>query len=155
MREREQIVVVETEERALEHDGEREIVLRHEQHVGERHEILHGELIGQPHAVGARDRHAEPLQLADHGRGEGIAAADQDQDIAGRDIAALGRKLLAAVEPCLDRGGDASGERIDRAGARQFLVPGLEGIGGLGRFLGLDRPQLRPAPLGRCERPGG
>ena len=142
MREREQVIVVETEKRALEHDGERQIVLRHEQHVGERHEVLHGELIGQLHAVGAGDRHTEPLQLADHGRGERLAAADQDQDIAGLDVAALRGKFFAAVEPCFDPRRDPLGERIDRASARQFLVPGFEGIGGLGRLFGLDRPQF-------------
>ena len=85
MREREQSVVVEAEQRALQHDGERQIVLRHQQHIGERHQVLHRELIGEQHAVGARDRHAAPLQRADHRRGEGIAPAHQDQNIAGLD----------------------------------------------------------------------
>ena len=58
MRQREQVVVVEAEQRAFQHDGKREIVLGHQQDVGERHQVLHRELLHQPHAVGAGDRHA-------------------------------------------------------------------------------------------------
>ena len=58
MGEREQLVVVEAEQRALQHDGKREIVLGHQQHIGERDEVLDRELIDELHAVGAGDRHA-------------------------------------------------------------------------------------------------
>ncbi len=84
MSEVEQRGIVEAEERALEHDGERQIVVRHEQHLRERDEILDRELIHEAHAVGARHRHALPLERADHGRGEGIAPPHQDQNVPGR-----------------------------------------------------------------------
>ena len=140
--EREQVVVVEAEERALEHDGEREIVIGHQEEIGQCDEVLHRELVGELHAVGARHRHVEPLQLADHRRGEGIAAPHQDQNIAGAHLAAFGRKRLAVVEPAFDHGGDALAELIDRARAGRLLVPGLEGGGLIGLLLGLDLPQL-------------
>jgi hypothetical protein len=39
VREVEQVVVVQPEQWALQHHGEREVVVRHEQHVGEGNEV--------------------------------------------------------------------------------------------------------------------
>ncbi len=138
----EQSVVVESEQRALQHDGEREIVLRHQQHVGERDEVLHGELVHQLHAVGAGDRHALALERADHRRGEGVAPADEDQDVARFHLAAFGKKLLARNKPMLDERGDASAQLINRACAGRAIVPGLEGLCLLDLLLGQRLPQL-------------
>ena len=142
MREREQIVVVEAEQRAFEQDGKRQVVVGHQQEIDERDEVLHRELIGELHAVGAGDGHAEPLQLADHRRCEGIAAPHQDQNVAGAHGAAFGGKLLIVGQPPFDRGGDPLAQRLDRARSRRLLAPGLERRGFGRLLLGFDLPQL-------------
>jgi hypothetical protein len=111
MRQREQRIIVETEQRRFERDGEGEIILRHQQEIGKRHQILHRELIHQFHAVSTRHGHAKPLQFADHRRGEGVAASDQDENIAGSHLAALRGKILRA-DPAFDRGGDTLAESV-------------------------------------------
>ena len=52
----EQVVVVEAEQRALQHGREREIVLRQQQRVGEHHQIHDRDVLGEHQPVGAGDR---------------------------------------------------------------------------------------------------
>ncbi len=54
----EQIVVVETEQRALEHGRQRQIVLRQQQRVGQHHQVHHGDVLGQHQPIGAGNRNA-------------------------------------------------------------------------------------------------
>ena len=143
-RDREQRIVVEPEERTFQHHGQRKIVLRHQQEIGERHQILHHELLHQQHAVGAGDRNAGVLQRADHRRGERIAPPHENENIAGLDLPLLAfeHASLGAVEPRLDGGGDALAEPLHRAHAAVLILPRLES--GHLRCLGflLDVPEL-------------
>ena len=96
-RERQEVVVVEAEQRRLEHAGERQIVLRQAEEIAERDQVLHGDLLGQHQAVGAGDLDAARLEGRDHGRRERRALAHQDQDVAGADGAVLGRQHLRGL----------------------------------------------------------
>ncbi len=123
-----------------------EVVLRHQQHMGERDEVLDRELIHEPHAVGARHRHALPLERADHGRGERIAAPHQDQNVPGRDGAALRAKLFTLVDPAPDQAGDALAQRLHGARVGVLLVPRLERLYGFRLGLGLDAAHSSTTP---------
>ena len=85
-----QVVVVEAEERALQHLGQRQVVLGQRQEIAERDQILDRDLLGEAQAVGAGDRNAARLQRRHHRRRERAALAHQDEDVAGRIGAALG-----------------------------------------------------------------
>ena len=114
------------------HLGERQVVLGQREELAERHEVRDRDLIAQAQAVGAGDRDAARLQGRHHRRRERPALAHEDEDVAGLDGAALGGEPLAAVEPRLDRRGDALGElhgrRADgllverRPGVRAWIV---------------------------------
>src|SRR6185369_15572313 len=108
----------------------------------ECHEVLHRKLIHQPHEVGASDWNALMLQRADHRRDEGIAAAHDNEDIAGLYIATSRYERLAFHQPALDLFRDAPAELIDRACAGSLFVPRLECLGGLRLGLGLGFPDL-------------
>ena len=54
----EQLLVVRAEQRALQHGREREIVVRQQQRVGQRHQVHHRDVLGQHQPVGAGDRDA-------------------------------------------------------------------------------------------------
>ena len=56
----EQIVVIQTEQRALQHGRQREIVVRQQQRVGQHHQVHHRDMLGQHQPVGAGDRIARP-----------------------------------------------------------------------------------------------
>ena len=58
MGERQQLLFAQPEQRALEHRGERQVVLGQQQRVAQRHQVHHRDLVGQHEAVGAGDRHA-------------------------------------------------------------------------------------------------
>ena len=57
----EQIVIIEAEERTFEHAREREIVLRQQDCIGERHQIHDRNVFGQHKPVGARNDDAFTL----------------------------------------------------------------------------------------------
>ena len=86
-----QAVVVEAEQRLLEQLASARSSSGREE-IAERHQILHGDLLGQHESVGARDRDFARLEGRDHGRRERRALAHQDQDVAGPDRAVLGRR---------------------------------------------------------------
>ena len=61
----EQLVLVDAEQRALQHRRQRQIVLRQQQRVGQHHQVHHRDVLGQHQPVGAGDRDALVLQRAD------------------------------------------------------------------------------------------
>ena len=65
VRDPEQVVVAQAEQRALQHRGEREIVLRQQQRIGQRDQVHHRDMIEQHHAVGAGDLNTRRLERAD------------------------------------------------------------------------------------------
>src|SRR3546814_2067088 len=63
LRQREKLVLVEPDQRALQHAGKAEIVFRQQQHAAERHEVHHRQLLGEVHAVDASsEEHTSELQ---------------------------------------------------------------------------------------------
>ena len=73
-----QVVVVEAEQRRFERRGERKVVVGQSEHVAQRNQILHGDLLGQHQTVGAGNRHATRLQGGDQRRGERQPLAHED-----------------------------------------------------------------------------
>ena len=79
----EQVLVVQAEQRALQHGRQREIVLRQQQRVGEHHQVHDRDMLGQHQPVGAGDRHIGVLQRADDRLEQRPALAHQHQHVAG------------------------------------------------------------------------
>src|SRR6202165_2296747 len=78
----EQIVLVEAEQRALQCDRERQIVLRQQKRIGKVYQVDDRDMFGQFQPVGAGNGNAGVLQRLDHGV-EGVAAPPhQDQHVA-------------------------------------------------------------------------
>ncbi len=123
---REQLVVVEPEQRALEHGRERKIVAFVEECVGEHQEIHDRDVLGQHQPVGARNRDGGVLERANDRLEQGPALAHQDEDVAG---------AAALIEQDTDRGRNTLGE------LRLWI--------GLGRFVERRVPRL---DLGRRRR---
>ena len=73
---------VKVEQRALQRDRERKIVLRQQQRVGEIHQIDDRDVFGQFQPVGAGDGNAGVLQRLDDGVEQVAAAAHQHQHVA-------------------------------------------------------------------------
>ncbi len=119
---REQIVVRETKQRTAQHGRERQIVLRQEQRVGERHQIHHRDVFGEDEAVGAGDFDVLVLQRADDRFEQFAALAHQNQNIAVAHGPALDADRLAAIDHALDRAGNA----FRQFDARARLVDGVE-----------------------------
>ena len=129
----EQIIVGETEQRAAQHGGEREIVLRQQQRVGERHQVHHRDVLGEHEAVGARDRDALVLQRADDGLEQRAALAHQHQDVARPHRLALGRPAdrRAALDQAAHRARDALRKLYARrgfAGRIERCVPAFDPV---------------------------
>ncbi len=98
---REQIVVIEPDQRPLEHGGQREVVLRQQQEPAERNEVHHGDLVGQNHAVDAGHRNAQILQAAHQCLEECGAGPDEHHNIARAHLAAPRPEALSA-DPSAD-----------------------------------------------------
>ena len=105
-RDGDEVVVVEIEQWRFQHRRQRQVVLRQGEEIAERHQILHRDLVGEPHAVGAGHRNTARLQGGDHGAGERTPVAHQDQDVAGMDRPILRHEPLAGRKPALDRSRD-------------------------------------------------
>ena len=126
----EQGVLVDVEERPLQHRGQGQIVLRKQQKPAERHQILHRQLLAQHQAVGAGDRDVAHFQRAQQFADEVVAATHQHHDVAGAQRAVARLEPLAAAEPLPDRRRDRAGEPGARlcdpaVGHRQRLGIGL------------------------------
>lgn len=130
MAELEQGVLVDVEERPLQHRGQGQIVLRKQQKPAERHQVLHRQLLAQHQAVGAGDRDVAHLQRAQQFADEIVAATHQHHDVARTHRVVARLKALAAAEPLPDCRGDRAGEPGARlgdpaVGHRQGLGIGL------------------------------
>ena len=66
-RESKELLLGQSEQRALQHAREREIVTRQQQRVGERDQVHHGDVLGQHQPVGARDLDIGFFQRMDDG----------------------------------------------------------------------------------------
>ena len=130
-RERQQIVVVEAEQRRLEHAGERQVVLRQAEEIAERHQVLHGDLLGQHQAVGARDLDAARLEGGDHGGRERRALAHQYEDVAGADGPVLGRQHLRRTRASRGWSGRCAPPAAPPARTRLASASGDQGSAGL------------------------
>ena len=142
--ERHQAVVVESAERAREHAGEGEIVLRQQQHLAERQQVLHGRLLGQHHAVEPCHRNAARLERTGKGALKGLAPPHEHQHVPGCQRAAPAFQHRAAVGLPRDPGCKRIGKTLRRAAAVEVLArdgPGLELAA---------RP--RPGPAARARR---
>ena len=64
--EREELILVKADQRALQQRRQVEVVFRQQQECAERQQILDRELLGEAHAVDAGDGHVARLQRLDH-----------------------------------------------------------------------------------------
>ena len=94
----------------------------------EREEIHHRHLLGQNHAVGARNRNIEFLQVPHHLADKGIAAAHEDKDIARTNGAAFCGEFFFVVEPAANGLRDAGGEARHGRRARDIVERRIPGI---------------------------
>ena len=132
----EQVVVVEAEQRRLEHGREREIVVGQQQRVREHHQVHDRDMLGQHQPVGAGDRDTVGFQGADDGLEQRPALAHQHQYVA---------RAGALPGPALDVPGDLRRQPHLRAPFGQFVerrIPGLD----IALVVGLERiPDLDEA----------
>ena len=92
------MVVIETEQRGLEHGRKRKIIAFEEECVGEHQEIHDRHVLGQHQPVGARDRDTGVLERANDGFEQGSALAHEHEDLA---------RAAALIEQDADRGCNA------------------------------------------------
>ena len=118
---REQHLLVETEERALQHRCQSEVVLGQQQEAAERDHVLDRELLGEQQPIDAGHRHIglfqRPHQLAD----ESAAPAHQHHHVAGPHGTVARGEPLAAVDPLTQGLGDDAREPGGRR-ARVMLL---------------------------------
>ena len=69
----------EAEQRAAQHAGERKIVVRQQQRIGQRHQVHHRDMLGEHQPVGAGDVDVFVLERADDRLEQLAALAHQDQ----------------------------------------------------------------------------
>ncbi len=136
----EQIVVGKAEQRTAQRGGERKVVLRQRERVGERDQIHHRDMLGQHQAVGAGHFDALLLQRADDRLEQFAALAHQDQNVA------IARG--AVVDHPAHGAGDAPGEPHPRARLAHGIerrVPALDLLAliGLRRLPDLDHARRR------------
>ena len=119
-RERDEIIVVEPDERRFENAGECQIVVRQQGRTPGRDQIHHRDMFGESEPVGAGDRDMHLFQRADHRLEERAALAHENHDVAGANAphpaAALVVDTLGRVrrEPTRDGDGDPAGEHDRR-----------------------------------------
>ena len=89
--EREELVLVEPDQRRLQQAGEVEVVLRQQHEARHGEQVLDGELLAEVQAVDARHLDLLALQLAHQGVDELVAPADQHHEVAGMQQLALAR----------------------------------------------------------------
>ena len=147
VREREQRLVVEAEQRALQRFREAQVVVGKQQETPEGHQVHDRDVFGEDHPVDAGDRHPGFLELARQFVDEAPAAADQHQNIARpRRPAAAFEHVFAVAER-----GDALRhpfrELVDRVGRGDAFDRGFPRRRFVGRP-GFDRlPQFDAARL--------
>ena len=75
-------VVVKTDERRFERTGQRQIIVRQQRRAADGDEIHHRDMLFELEPVGAGGLHVGGLERPDHRLEKGVAAANQDHDIA-------------------------------------------------------------------------
>ena len=147
MRQRHQVVVVEAEQRRLEDGGKRQIVLGRQQEVAERHEVLHGHLLGQEQPVGAGDVDAARLQRRDHDRRERLRACVPGSGCRRRESGGpRDGEHLAVLDPAVDGGGDARGQAHDGRRSAHLRQAATRAPSRLGRLDGSRVGQISTRP---------
>ena len=119
----EQLFLGQADQRSLQHGGQGQIVLGQQQTFRQRHQIHHGQLLGQHHAVRARHRHAETLQAFDQLIDEAAAPAHQHQNVAGGNRPSFRVQLFAALNHAVD----ARRHQAGQTGARIVAFAPLHG----------------------------
>ena len=115
-RERDEIIVVESDERRFENAGECQIVLRQQGRTSGRDQVHHRYMFGESEPVGAGNRDVHLFQGADHRLEEGAALAHENHHVAGANAphpaAVLVMDTLERVgrEPTRNGGGNPAGE---------------------------------------------
>ena len=142
-RQRHQAVIGQAAQRAGQEAGEGQVVLRQQQRIGQRHQVLHRRLLGQHQPVEARHRHATQFQRPHQLPRELVAPADQHQDVAGRQRTPLAFQQHAARGLLPDPAGQRVGEMLGRRAQALVVVrhlPGWRRVVGVGQRR--QRPQL-------------
>ena len=119
MRQREQLLLADAEQRALQRDRQRQVVRRHQDRVGKAHQVDDGDVLGQLQPVGAGDRNVRALQRLQHRVEQLSAAAHQHEDVARPQrppLVGAARRLLPVDQSLIAF--DARGELGFRAGFR-------------------------------------
>ena len=146
MGEAKQLLVVETDQRPLEHRRQGQVVGGKQDEPADGHQVHHRHLFGQHHSVDAGDGDAEQFQRPHQFLDEQGAAAHQNHDVSWPDRASRRFHQFGPGGHCLDAPGDQEGEARLRRIARDPLdrrFPRRRRIGGLGVH---RRPYLhRPA----------
>ena len=155
----EELLFAEADQRPLEHRGQGQVVLRQQQDPAQRDQIHDRELIGQDHAVDPGHRHVARLELAHQLLDELVAAADQDQDVAGPEPPGPGGQPGLGIFRARVRAGPTPdsprhqpgqpGARRQRVGALGRRLPGRR----FAALVGLRRrPELHQARLADPHR---
>ena len=139
-----EVIVLEIEQRAFQEACQRQVILGQQQEIAQGHHVHYGELFGDDDAVGARDRDAFCLERADHQRGEGVALAQQDEDITGADGASLRLQDFVGLQPAFDLPGDFLREPLADI-VDTVIIEGGKGLGLVTLFLALGRPDFDKA----------
>ena len=116
----EQVLVVQPEQRRLEHGGQGEVVGRQQQRIREHHQIHDRDMLGQHQPIGAGHRHMGILERADDRLEHGATLAHQYQHVTG---------ARALLRPTLDVCRDLRRQPDLRALFRQLVerrIPGLD-----------------------------
>ncbi len=148
----EQLLLVHLHERALEHYGGIEIVVRQQRKAPGGDHVHHRQMVGQHYAVAAGDRDIPVLECAHHFLGEDAAAPDQDEDITGADWPALRLERHIARDPALHGVGDLLGQSHFRIARRQLVQGRIPGCVVVGRHFAHWCPQLDQAGIFGARR---
>ena len=111
-----QLFFGDSEDRALQERGEREVVFRLEREAADRHQILHRDVVGQDEPVRAGDRYVPVLQFARQRMDEIAALAHQHHHVACRHAAIAAGDRLPPRQPAGHGPGDQFGEPCRRGG---------------------------------------
>ena len=122
-----QLVLADVDERRAEQGGEIEVVFRQQHEAAQRHHVHHRDLLGELHAVRARDRNLLLLQAADNLAGKRLPARHEDHNVAGTDGLVAAGQAPALDDPFGDLRGDAIGQLRNRT-RLGFHVDGFEPV---------------------------
>ena len=124
VRKGEQLCLVQSEQRALQRDREREIVRRQQDRVGKIHQIDDRDMFGQLQPVGTGDRNSRAFQRLDYRIEQASAPAHQHKNIAGPEWSPFGRP--AGCLPVRDQRSDLAGHPFGKSCFRTGLGNRIE-----------------------------